>query len=167
MRFEPKWLASVRISKKTSATAAVMIHPVVLRDRLTNRRYAALGEFAGLIIEGKVLENPTGVFKGINRPLHSAGVDNFVFIYAAKPTCTYRFSGDTRSADVLLAPKNSVFVTYLSLNRSMLNDVQAAIQSPPNAFRGVILGWEWVPEAPTSPGLPNNHDKRYKGRVWQ
>jgi hypothetical protein len=74
-------------------------HPDVLRRLMQDRNYSTLGDFAGVILSERVLEAPTAVFKGINRPLHNLGVDNFVFIYVSKPAHAYRFCHKTKPAD--------------------------------------------------------------------
>ncbi len=165
MFFKPEWLAPVRVKQGEQRMPLAIVHPDVLKDLLLHRRHASLAEFSNIIVREEMLSSPTAVFKGLNRPLHSMGVDNFVFVYVMKPKFTYIYSKPKSSADVLLAPKHSVFVTYLTLARHMMQDVQQAIGAPPDAFRGIILGWEWVPECPLGAGLPNDHAKRYKRRV--
>lgn len=134
---------------------------------IRRRRYALLADFANIVVEGRCLADPTCIFKGINRPLHNEGTDNFVFIYVCKPRFRYIFTKPRAPADILLAPANSVFATYVTLNRTMMTDLHTATQAPPQSFRGVVLGWEWVMECRQTPGLPHDHAKRYKGRLWK
>jgi hypothetical protein len=147
----------------------VVVHPLVLRSHLSARNMSAFGQLSGLILGDQVLVNPTALFKGVKRPLHSDGVDNFVFIYVSKPQYTYRFSkwkGKSREPDTLLAPANSVFVTYVSLTRPVVAEVQKLLQSTEIAFRGTILGWEWIHECPERTLLPIHHASRYKRVIW-
>jgi hypothetical protein len=148
----------------------VVVHPSVLNSHLSARNMSAFGQLSGLILRDQVLVNPTALFKGVKRPLHSDGVDNFVFVYVSKPDYTYRFSkwkGKKGVPDTLLAPANSVFVTYVSLTRPVVAEVQKLLQHQEIAFRGTILGWEWVHECPENPLLPINHATRYKKSIWK
>ncbi len=106
-----RWLISVSLGPRTSSLVTAIVHPAVINSLLDERKYSSLGEYAGIIVQDCSLETPLAVFKGLNRPLHSEGIDNFVFAYCCKPQVTYRFTGMSRPADVLIAPKNSVFAT--------------------------------------------------------
>ncbi len=119
MVFLPTWLTSVRISRILDNTAPAIAHPAVLLKLKMDRRYAALGEFSGIIVGNCILQDPTAIFKGINRPLHNTGVDNFIFIYAAKPSYTYKFCANNKPAETLFAPKNSVRGGRENLDRSL------------------------------------------------
>lgn len=168
VKFKPEWVAQVRVGRdECSSLSSAIIHPDLLADLLHRRRYGLLADFANIIVEGRALAAPTHVFKGLNRPLHSEGTDNFVFIYVCKPRFRYIFSRPNSPADVIAAPANSVFVTYVTLNRVMMTELQTLIQAPPQAFRGIILGWEWVMECRRTAGLPIDHATRYKGRLWK
>ena len=89
MAINPKWRVSVSLGPLAPSLVAAVLHPVVLNNLLDEKQFAALGQFAGIIVKDRVLEAPTAIFKGLNRPLHSGGIDRFVFIYCCKPTCTY------------------------------------------------------------------------------
>jgi hypothetical protein len=75
----------------------VTIEPNHSRVLFDAGRRSALGELAGLIIQDEVLKTPTGIFKGVKRPLLREGVDDFVFAYVTCPTLTYKFPLDAQS----------------------------------------------------------------------
>ena len=83
-----------------------------------------MAEFQGIIRQEGVLLAPTAVFKGIRRPMHSEGVDNFVFVYVSSPTCDYRYVKPHYDAvDSVSPPTQSVFVTFVSRAPSIVREV--------------------------------------------
>lgn len=154
-------------SEDYARKCSVIVHPDVMEKHFKAKNYPALGQFSGLIGRDAILENSTSIFQGIKRPFHSAGVDNFVFVYIAKPSLTYTFPLDGRGdPDKLIAPLNSVFVNFVSLSRPVVEAVQERVQTPDGLFRGVILGWEWTLESPEAPVLPMGFHGRYKKHIW-
>lgn len=170
MGYNKSWLVSAVIPPRSEDYArkcSVIVHPDVIEKHFKAKNYPALGQFSGLIGRDAILENSTSIFQGIKRPFHSAGVDNFVFVYIAKPSLTYTFPLDGRGdPDKLIAPLNSVFVTFVSLSRPVVEAVQERVQTPDGLFRGVILGWEWTLESPEAPVLPMGFHGRYKKHIW-
>lgn len=94
----------------------VGVHPLVIEAHVNARNLTALGQFAGILKHEQVLLRPLAVFKGLKRPLHEPGVDNFVFVYVSTPTCDYRYTRpNTGKPDALLRPQQSVFVGSASV----------------------------------------------------
>jgi hypothetical protein len=155
----------VSLGPLAPSLVTAVLHPATLNDLLDEKKYSILGDYAGILVEDRVLESPTAIFQGLNRPLHSDGIDRFVFIYCSKPKRGYCFTGMNRPADQLVPPSNSMFATYLTLNRPMVDEVRSSLLSSPGEFRGIILGWEWIPESPIHSGLPVDYDTRYIRRM--
>jgi hypothetical protein len=147
----------------------VTIDPSHLRVLLEAGRLTALGELVGLIIQDSVLEMPTGIFKGLRRPLLREGVDDFVFAYVTRPSLTYKFAlgarNDHHTPDKLIAQDDSVFVIFVTLSRDIINEVAMTYEEA--QCRGVVLGWEWTCADPDDPNLPEQADKRYRRRIWK
>ena len=131
---------------------------------------AALGEYVGLIFGDGVLEIPVAVFQGIKRPYLRDGLDNFVFAYVSNPKATYcyaprdRFEGTGPHVDA--APKDSVFVVFVSMAQSMLQESTSEGHSADDGVRGVILAWEWTLASSDDPRLPEFYQTRYRRTLW-
>jgi hypothetical protein len=137
--------------------------------RVSNR-LVSLGEYMGLIFSGGVLEDPVAIFQGIKRPYLSEGLDNFVFVYVSNPKCTFyyalrdRFKGTGPHEDG--APKESVFVVFVSMAPNMIQAATASGNSPDDGVRGVILAWEWTPASSDDPRMPEYYQTRYRRMIW-
>lgn len=161
-------LADAVVRPVSARIITLVCHPDVMRAHFAGRRYDAMGQFSGIIRQDQCLLSPDAIFKGLKRPLHSKGIDNFVFAYACNPPANYRFdpSRPNSGPDIVVRPRNSVFVVFVSLTRPMLNDSQRILSCPVGTFRGVILGWEWTPEAPGT-NLPLDYRTRYTKEIWR
>lgn len=148
----------------------LVIEPDNIRVLLQSGRMAALGELVGLIFGDAVLSAPIAIFQGLRRPYKGEGVDNFVYAYVSRPRCTYSFKpnqrNERRKPDVLVPPKHSVFVTFVTLQREMVEGAERILSQAGAGARGVVLGWEWTFAAPENPDLPQGHGQRYRRRVW-
>lgn len=133
------------------------------------QRYAAMGEYAGLILGEGVLIDPTVIYQGLKRPFHQPGMDENVYAYVSRPdrSFTYRTAGVV-SPDKLVrlqAPLESVFIAFVSLTPHMVE--QEVVPSPDDReVAGTVLFWEWTMASESDANLPRDADTRYGRKVW-
>jgi len=129
---------------------------------------AKLGEYCGLVhgntrertANGNVVDGgtqglllATALFRGLKRPLTSAGLDGEICAFISRPGCTFEFPNPSDVAVRCAAPLRSVFVTYARFEARDTVD-------------GEILSWEWVLADARDSALPDGWDVRYEERIW-
>lgn len=165
-------------------------HPQTVSKIVQAGWSSKIGEYWGLVngsvppnphseaphVEGiQTLLGPTGVFKGLKRPLHylHASADRDVLIYVARPPCTFRFKDHKEFGGILepaQCPVDSVFTTFVSLSEAHIDGALQAMRETPSravngAVAGIVLFWEWTEASPEEEELPFDHQSRYGTRL--
>jgi hypothetical protein len=141
------------------------LHPETIRTMRLHRRLAVIGQFAGLISYLEVLRNPVAIYRGLLRPLFGAGIDDTIIAYITKPNVTYSFNPN--GSEVRLpAPKNSVFVVFVSFVDPVVTIVRNSFSSVGRQIDGGVLDWEWTQADASYPYLPADYQTRYRSTVW-
>jgi len=167
LAYNPNWL-SPAIVLPSGNKVVLLAHPDLMERHFRSRNLSALGAYQGILRQESILLRPTAVFKGIKRPVHSEGVDNFIFVYVSSPECDYRYSKPHyKAVDSMLPPTQSVFVTFVSRAPALVRSLQSSLGCSMDDFQGVVLGWEWTLASQTDTALPDNFAKRYTRRVWR
>lgn len=145
------------------------VHHKTTRALVTSGRLASLGEYVGLIYGLGILENPVAIFQGLNRPYFGSSIDSSVYIYVNKPHLSFTFAGvdpySGKGPTQIRAPVDSVFVSFVTFAKDMIDDVQATL--PGDTIGGVLLYWEWTMADSSVPHLPDGYQTRYRRTIWQ
>jgi hypothetical protein len=143
------------------------VHHKTTRTMAASRRLAGLGEYVGLIYGMGILENPVAIFQGLNRPIFGGSLDASVYVYVNKPHVSFTFSvsGPHSPPTQTAAPTDSVFVSFATLAKDVVDDVRATL--PGETIGGAILYWEWTLADASVPHLPDGYQTRYRRLVWQ
>jgi hypothetical protein len=158
-----------RVPECASEYLRLTVSEKTLASLFGDRRYAALGEYAGLILQEGVLAAPTAIYQGLRRPLDRPGVSATVYAYVSRPqrSYTYRTPGvvtPDRLA-VTAAPVDSVFIAFVLLNPLMVHE--ALVERPDDReVAGTVLFWEWTMASEAMPDLPRDDGDRYGRKVW-
>lgn len=77
-----------------------------LSTLFATQRFAAMGEYAGLILGQGVLIRPSAIYQGLKRPFHGPGMDETVYAYVSRPAMsfTYRLAARVSPADLRQLP---------------------------------------------------------------
>jgi hypothetical protein len=135
-----------------------------------SRRLASLGEYAGLIYQSGVLVRPSRIYQGLLRPFLGPGVDDTVYAYISRPHGSFIYRDEKLLSLGQLryvpAPRESVFVTFVSLADDVLKETRAALHPEDPAIRGTVLYWEWTMASDTAPDEPQDSERRYRRKIW-
>jgi hypothetical protein len=143
------------------------VHHNTTRPMVASGRLAGLGDYVGLIYGMGILENPVAIFQGLNRPFFGGSLDASVYAYINKPHTSFTFaiSGPHAPPTPIAAPADSVFVSFVTLAKDVVDDVRATL--PGETIGGAILYWEWTLADAMVPHLPDGYQTRYRRPVWQ
>lgn len=141
----------------------LLTHPATIRTWIEMGGLAKIGEYAGLIHgrfgddgSGYVPPGTTGllrplqIHRGLRRPLFAIDQDigPDVLIYVTDPPQTYAYRADGKFGGFPRAepkPLQSVFTTFVSLDRQLVDATKASMQRAPlQPVDGVVLYWEWT-----------------------
>jgi hypothetical protein len=134
-----------------------------------DERWSALGDYVVLLWEQSILEIPDSIFQGLNRPFGGTESDTALYAYHKKAGFSWTFDGVDPRRDPpqqIAAPLHSLFTAFVNLDESVIRDTQAGLGSAGGSVEAVVTRWEWTPASPFTPGVPVDHDRRYRRRVW-
>lgn len=133
---------------------------------LTERGHSVrFGQLRHLVMPGLIVAS--ALFQGLQRPLmqrDNKEADADKLVYVRKPSYDFEWDyADSFRPDRvrrLPAPEKAVFFVIATPNT-----VPKYRERYPEIFAW-IERWGWTNEDPGEPGLPKDHDARYKTRLW-
>jgi len=158
-----------RVRETGTRYLRLVVSEKTLAALFETKRFAAMGEYTGLIVGSGVLVRPTVIYQGLKRPFRRPGVDESVYAYVSRPSTSFSYRAAPRvvpgNLQTIPAPLGSVFVAFVSINPHVVDPQMVDTPDDP-AVAGTVLFWEWTMASEGMPDLPRDADSRYGRKIW-
>lgn len=174
-------LVSARHPRIAGQFVTLAVHPDTWARVWNQRLRKMIGQYAGLVHgsyveagdESPALTAPTGIFRGLKRPLYdfNGAHDTNVYAYVTNPKRSFYWPvlHDVKPEDRPKSeppPTNSVFVTFVDFTQRAIAQLPLDdLSYKAEQIDGVVHWWAWHRASENDSFLPFDYRERYEERV--